>query len=102
MTKRETMVEMKIPIDEETNRRLQEIHDKEKITVETIIANFSDAIEFSWKEYLDDYKVHGLWKVRAFLIQMVADIDDKIDDRIEEINKEKRGEQHGKGINNNC
>ena len=88
MTKRETMTEMEIPVDEKTQRKLQKIYDEDNITVGTLLLNFSDALEYSWQPHFDDPLVHSFWVLRAHILELLSDVDDHIDDRIEKITKE--------------
>lgn len=89
MTKREHMVEIPLEdFDEETIQKINELQDNDKLTIGVVLQNYLDASQYGWEDYLDIPEVNAKYHVRAILLQIIEDLDDKIDDVIESLNQE--------------
>lgn len=80
MTKREHQVELEVEVDDETLKQLEHM----RISVKTVLEGYADALKYGWTEAIkNNPEATALYHMRAFYMELINEIDDKLDNIVE-------------------
>ena len=80
MTKREHQVELEVEVADETLKQLECM----RVSVSTVLEGYADALRYGWTEAIkNNPEATALYQMRAFYMERIKEIDDKIDNIVE-------------------
>lgn len=80
------MVEVKFDDDDEELQEKLKILEENCHSLDSVLRNYADAVMYDWDKYIEIYpEVKAMYSVRCDLLELINQLDEKIDDFIESI-----------------